>query len=138
VGEDKTLSTKYLQNKISNALFGKNIWMMRVPKALAWLGAWGLCHIPFMQKPFIRPWMIPLADENYDLNISKAKTIFDWEPKYKLEDCLDQFCKDLQKNPVQWYKINGLKMPKSLKKIAKSQLREKKNNDKYDCNRKAS
>ncbi len=136
IGEDKALSTRFLQKEISTALFGKKIWMMRVPKSFAWLGAWFLCHIPFKKKPFIRPWMISLADEHYDLNISKAKKIFNWEPKNKLEDCLKSMCKDLQKNPINWYGKNNLKMPKSLKKIAKSQLREKK--DTCGCKRKAS
>lgn len=116
VGEEKTLSTKFLQDEISETLFGKKIWMMRLPKFVAWLGAWVECHIPFMAKPFIRPWMIKLADEHYELNISKAKKIFDWEPKYKLEDCLRKMCMDVQDDPVNWYKMNGLMMTKGMKK----------------------
>jgi nucleoside-diphosphate-sugar epimerase len=138
VGEDHTLSTKAIQNTISRNLFGKKIWMIRVPKVFAWIGAFFLCHIPFMAKPFIRPWMIFLADEHYELNISKAKKLFNWKPTHCLEDCLPTMCKDLQKNPVSWYIKNGLKMPKHLKKIAKSQMREKKKEESSCCKRKAS
>ncbi len=138
VGEEVTLSTRFLQNEISKALFGKKIWMLRVPKIVARIGAFFLCHIPFVDKPFIRPWMIPLADENYELNISKAKKTFKWEPTHKLEDSLFLMCKDLQKNPISWYRKNNLKIPKALRKLAKSQAREKKSADKCGCNRKVS
>ena len=119
VGEEKTLSTRYLQNKISNELFGKNIWMMRLPRFVAWLGAWAQCHMPFMAKPFIRPWMIRLADEHFELDISLAKKLFDFEVQHDLDSLLGHMCKDLLDDPVAWYKKNSLKIPKHMKKMSK-------------------
>lgn len=109
-GEPTTLSTRFLQNEISNELYGKNIWMMRLPRFVAWMGSWVQCHTPFMAKPFIRPWMIKLADEHFELDISEAKRIFNWEPKHKLESCLKGMISELKHNPSQWYKNNSLKM----------------------------
>ena len=120
VGESETLSTKALQDRISNNLNGKPIWMMRLPVFVAWIGSWVQCHTPFMEKPFIRPWMIPLADEHFELDISKAKKIFGWGPKYNLSNCLDSMCIDLKNDPIAWYKKNGLKMSNHLyKKLSK-------------------
>jgi UDP-glucose 4-epimerase len=127
VGEEKTLSTRFLQNKISNEFFGKNIWMMRLPGFVAWIGSWVQCHIPFMPKPFIRPWMIKLADEHFELDTSLAKKLFDWEPKHDLEHLLTDMCNDLKADPAAWYKKNNLKMPKGMKK---SNNRKKSNKNK--------
>ena len=116
VGEEKTLSTRFLQETISETLWKKKILMVRIPRFVAWMGAWVQCHMPFMAKQFIRPWMIKLADEHYELDISKAKKIFKWAPKRKLEDAIVKICLDLLKNPADWYKINNLKITKSIKK----------------------
>lgn len=109
LGEEKRLSTDQLQRKISKLLTGKEMRTYRIPKILAWIGAWVQCHTPFMPKPFIRPWMIPLADDNYDLDISQAKKLLKYEPKHSLEETLEIMIKDLKKDPKTWYKINGLK-----------------------------
>ncbi|MCH9621398.1 MAG: hypothetical protein S4CHLAM20_08180 [Chlamydiia bacterium] len=132
VGEPETLSTKYLQDEISEALYKKSIWMMRLPRFVAWIGSWFQCHIPFMAKPFIRPWMIKLADEHYELDISKAKKIFNWEPKFKLKDCLENMCKDLLNDPIAWYKKNNLKMHKNLKKKIQKKSVNKSDDSKRD------
>ncbi len=109
LGEEKRLSTDQLQRKISKLLTGKEMKTYRIPKIMAYLGAWAQCHIPFMAKPFIRPWMIGLADDNYDLDISKAKKLLKYEPKHSIEDSLEVMIKDLKKDPKAWYKVNGLK-----------------------------
>ena len=107
LGEEKMLSTDQLQRKISKLLTGKEMRTYRIPKFVAWIGAWFLCHIPFMPKPFIRPWMIRLADDNYDLDITKAKKLLSFKPKHSIEESLEIMIKDLKKDPKAWYKING-------------------------------
>ncbi len=116
VGEEKTLSTKYLQNAISQYFFQKNSRLIWLPKWFAWLGSFLQCHTPFMEKPFIRPWMIKLADEHYELDVSEAKDLFKWDMKHKLEDSLLLMLKDLESDPIGWYKKNNLKMPKRMEK----------------------
>lgn len=109
LGEEKMLSTDQLQRKISKLIRGKEMKTYPIPKIVAYLGAWVQCHIPFMAKPFIRPWMIWLADDNYDLDISKAKKLLKFEPKHSIEDSLEIMIKDLKKDSKAWYKANGLK-----------------------------
>ena len=108
IGEPKTLSYDALQRQISRLLFNKEFTTIRVPKSIAQVGSWIQCHIPFMKKPFIRPWMIDLADDHYELDISRAKRLLGWVPKHSLEETLPKMIQDLKKDPVAWYKMNQL------------------------------
>lgn len=109
IGEAKTLSYNQLQKTISQSLFNKEIKTFSLPKWLAKIGSWIQCHLPFIKKPFIRPWMIRLADDHYELNIDLAKKLLDWTPKKHLEEVLPQMIEELKKDPDAWYKKNGLK-----------------------------
>ena len=102
IAEEDRLSTDALQRKISKLLFGKEMKTYRIPKVLAWIGA-------HFQRSFIKPWMVWLADDNYDIHIAKAKKLLQWEPKHRLEQSLQQMIQALKKDPKGWYKTNGLK-----------------------------
>ncbi len=116
IGESKTLSYAELQNRISQLIHHRNIPTIRVPKFIARIGAWVLCHLPFGPEPFIRPWMIALADDHYELDISKAKRLLGWAPKHSLERTLPIMIADLKRDPAAWYKFNQLTAPKKLQK----------------------
>lgn len=106
VGEPKTLSYDMLQKQISQLLFHKTIKTYRIPKPLAKIGA-ALMSL-LNKKAFIKPWMISLADDHYELNISKAKKLLGWEPKRSLEKTLPIMIEKLKQNPTEWYKKNQL------------------------------
>jgi len=89
-------------------LFGKEFTTFRVPKPIAKLGAFMLCHIPFREKPFIQPWMIDLADDHYELNVTLAKRLLGWTPKHTLETTLPKMIAELKRDPEGWYKMNQL------------------------------
>jgi nucleoside-diphosphate-sugar epimerase len=108
IGEANTLSYDALQRQISKLLFGTEFTTFRVPKPLAKLGAFILCHIPFRAKPFIQPWMIDLADDHYELNIDRAKRLLGWTPKHSLETTLPKMIAELKRDPSGWYKVNQL------------------------------
>lgn len=109
IGEAKTFSYDQLQRTISFLLFNREIRTFRVPKRIAKLGAWVQCLFAFKKKPFIRPWMIDLADDHYELDISKAKKLLGWAPKHSLDQTLPLMIEALKKNPEHWYKINQLR-----------------------------
>lgn len=111
IGEPKTLSYSELQNKIGKLLFNRSVPTIRVPKPIAKLGAWVLCHIPFIPEPFIQPWMIDLADDHYEIDVSKAKELLGWTPKHSLAASLPLMIEDLKRDPEAWYKFNGLSEP---------------------------
>ena len=109
IGEDKTLSFDQLQRKISFLLFGKEMRTIRIPKFVAKIGAWVQDKLPFFPPSFIKPWMIDLADDNYTLDITRAKKLLGWSPKRSLETTLPKMINDLKANPAGWYKENNLK-----------------------------
>jgi len=114
IGEPKTMSYDDLQRTISNLLYGKEFKTWSIPKPLAKLGSWIECHLPFFPTPFIKPWMIALADDHYELNIDKAKQILGWTPKKSLEKTLPIMIDELKKDPIGWYKKNQLQMSNRL------------------------
>jgi nucleoside-diphosphate-sugar epimerase len=105
IGEPKTLSYCELQRLIACLLRGKPIRTYRVPKLIAKIGAWvqGL-----FGKSFIKPWMIDLADDHYEIDISRAKKVLGWTPKHNLEETLPKMIAALKANPKEWYKLNGI------------------------------
>ncbi|NGX53394.1 MAG: UDP-glucose 4-epimerase [Chlamydiae bacterium] len=116
IGEPDVYSYDYTQKKISSLLFGKDFSTHALPKPIAKLGSWVENHTPFMEKPFIQPWMIDLADDHYDLDIRRAKEVLDWEPQYRLDTTLPKMITLLKNDPIAWYRNNGLHMPPHLKK----------------------
>lgn len=109
IGEDKTLSYDALQRTISRLLYKREITTFSLPKWLAKIGAFLQNCLPTKEKPFIQPWMIDLADDHYELDISLARKLLDWSPKNNLETSLPKMIHDLEMDPEGWYKKNGLK-----------------------------
>lgn len=116
IGEGKTLSYDYLQRRISELLYSKEFNTHALPKPVAKFGAWVENHTPFLDGGFIQPWMIDLADDHYELDISKAKEVLGWEPKHSLDKTLPVMITSLKEDPIAWYKKNGLHMSESIKK----------------------
>lgn len=115
VGEPRTLSYGDLQRTISRLIHGKEFITWRVPKFLAKIGIWMIGKIPFGQETFIKPWMIDLADDHYEMNITRAKKYLEWEPKRKLQDTLPNMITELKADPIAWYKSNQIPVPRDLK-----------------------
>jgi len=108
IGEPNTLSYGQLQEEISKAIYNKKWNTYQIPKPLATIGAWIKQNIPFMEKGFIQPWMIPMADDNYELDISKAQKYLDWQPQKNLKDTISKWIDLLKREPLVWYDVNKL------------------------------
>jgi nucleoside-diphosphate-sugar epimerase/uncharacterized membrane protein len=108
IGELETLSYDELQRAISRQLHGEEWKTYRVPKPLAKFGAWLQELLPG-PGPFIKPWMIDLADDHYALNISRARTLLGWEPRQSLIETLPKMITALKADPPGWYKENRLR-----------------------------
>jgi len=115
IGEPKTMSYDQLQRNISRLLYNREFTTLRVPKLIAKVGSWLESKIPF-HETFIQPWMIDLADDHYELDISRAEQLLGWTPKHSIEETLPLMIQDLKQNPAGWYKFNQLDMPSWLRK----------------------
>lgn len=115
IGETDAMSYEEIQQEVSHELDGHDWTTFEVPKTIAKLGAWAESALPLPEKPFIKPWMIDHADDNFELDTSKARTILGWEPAHSLRKTLPKMIEGLKVDPKRWYQINKLNPPDSLK-----------------------
>jgi nucleoside-diphosphate-sugar epimerase len=107
-GEPETVSYGELQKIFGQLIHGERWMTLRIPKWLAKIGAY------LKADPFIKPWMIGIADDHYELDISRAKALLAWEPRHSLRGVLPLMVAHLKENPAEWYKQNKLHPPRGL------------------------
>ena len=115
------MSYEELQEELGKLIHGREWTSIRIPKTVAKAGAWveeKLAHDE-QHKPFIKPWMIDLADDHYAVMIAHAHAKLDWDPRHRLRDTLPAMIEFLKQNPEEFYKENGL--PVSKKAYAASE-----------------
>ncbi len=108
IGEADAMSYQEIQEEISHQLDGHDWTTFEVPKPIAKAGAWVESTLPLPKKPFIKPWMIDHADDNFELDISKARSVLGWEPSHSLRKTLPKMIEGLKLDPRRWYQINKL------------------------------
>src|SRR3546814_14104444 len=52
--------------------------------------------------------MVRMADDHYEIDISRARQLLDWEPRHRLKDALPAMVKALKDDPAGWYKANDI------------------------------
>lgn len=115
VGEDKLMSYNQLQALFGDLIFGSHWKTWAIPKPIAKIGAY-LQNLT--GQSYIKPWMVDLADINYDLDISLAKAKLGWSPRHFVKETAPLMIEALKKDPVAWYKHHQLTMPSWMKKTA--------------------
>lgn len=109
IGEDVTFSYDQIQRMMQRLVYGKEWKTWSVPKKIAKIGAWIQGHLPFAKQGFIMPWMIDLADDHYELDISRATKLLGWRPKHRVDEVIPKWIKELKEDPQMWYDENRLK-----------------------------
>ncbi len=119
VGEPETLGYSELQATLGRLIHGEEDWKtIVVPKPLAKLGAWVMEVLRLWRIPFVKPWMIDRADDHYEVDISRARTVVDWAPRHRLRETLPKVVAALKADPWAWYRENELQMPAWLEAVA--------------------
>lgn len=113
IGESATLSYDDVQRAFATLIHGEEWETRSIPKALAKTGAWLEDLVPG-EEPFIKPWMIDLADEHYALDAGRARQTLGWEPQRTLRETLPRMVSALKADPVGFYKANKLEVPSWL------------------------
>lgn len=108
IGEPETLSYDELQRTFGRLIHNEEWETREIPKAAAKAGAWLEDHVPF-HDAFIKPWMIDLADDHYELDITRARTLLGWELKHSLRETLPKMVAALKADPEKFYCANNLK-----------------------------
>jgi nucleoside-diphosphate-sugar epimerase len=110
LGERETLSYEELQRIIGRLLHDEEWETREIPKAFAKAGAWLQDAMPG-EEPFIKPWMIDLADDHYALDTTRARELLDWESRRSLRVTLPAMIAQLKRDPKAWFKKNKLPVP---------------------------
>jgi nucleoside-diphosphate-sugar epimerase len=114
LGESRTLSYEELQRTFGQLIHGEEWETRQIPKALAKTGAWLQDNLPLMEEPFIKPFMVDLADDHYELDISRARKLLGWAPRHSLKKTLPKMVAALKEDPLGWYRNNKLQPPSEL------------------------
>lgn len=120
IGEPEVMSYEALQDTLGRLIHGEKEWTtLPLPKPVAKAGA--LLQeklepvIPDVidqgEKPFIRPFMIALADDHYALDITRARRLLGWEPRHRIRAVLPKVVQALKADPKGWYEANDIMPP---------------------------
>lgn len=111
LGENETMSFRELQDMIAKNIYDKEWMTQQIPKTLAKLGAWMQERVHFGEKPFIKSWMVDLADHHYQLDTTLAEKYLDWRPQKTLRTTLPKMIHYLKTDPESFYRENKLSKP---------------------------
>ncbi len=129
IGEEKAVGYDALQDEIGFLIHGAEEWAtVRLPKAAAAAGVWAQDKLePVVpdaldqgERPFVKPFMVQMADDHYALDISRARTLLGWEPRHRLKDSLPAMIAALKEDPKGWYERNGLNPPPFVAEAAEA------------------
>jgi nucleoside-diphosphate-sugar epimerase/osmotically-inducible protein OsmY len=113
LSEPETMSYDELQRGLGRLIHGtagEGWGTLEVPKPLPRAGTWLQDLLPG-EEPFIKPWMIDIADDHYAVDITRARTMLGWEPRRSLRETLPRIVAALKADPQQWYRANKLQPP---------------------------
>jgi len=114
IAEPELLSHEQLQEQIGTLVHDREWPSIRIPKTMAKAGAWVEENL-LPGEVFIKPWMVDLADDNYPVEIKKAREKLQWEPEHSLNNCLERMVKELKQDPRSWYERHDLPLPRHVK-----------------------
>ena len=111
LGEPEVMSYGELQSEIGRLLRGGEWETWEIPEPLAKAGAWVETNV-LGEEPFIRPWMVDIANDNYAIDIARARELLGWKPQHSLRTSLPKMIAALEADPVAWYRANKLNFAK--------------------------
>ena len=123
IGEPEAMGYDALQDELGYLIHGVEDWpTLRIPKAAAAIGAWAQDKLePVVpdaidqgEPPFIKPFMVRMADDHYELDITRARQLLGWEPRHRLKHRLPDMIRALKQDPAAWYEANGLTPPPEI------------------------
>ncbi|PEQ13642.1 DNA polymerase III subunit epsilon [Novosphingobium sp. PC22D] len=127
VGEPFAPGYDALQDEIGELVHGKDAWeTIKVPKPFAKAGALAQEKLePVIpdaidqgEPPFIRPFMIDMADDHYALDIKRTEDWLGWRPRHRLQDELPAMIANLKADPAAWYERNKITPPDWMREAA--------------------
>ncbi len=119
-----------LQDEIGQLLHGEPWPTTEIPKSVAKTGAWLQDKaedvvpdaIDQGEAPFIKPFMIDLADDHFELDITRAKQALGWQPQRTLKATLPKMIDALKADRGAWYARHKLTSPAGVTPEQRAEL----------------
>ncbi len=111
LAEQDAPSFDRLQHELGCLIHGEAWTTHEVPRTLAQTGVWIETQV-LREEPFIRPWMIEISDDHYEVDTSRASNLLEWAPRHRLIEALPTIVAELKRDPVGWYQANKLNSAK--------------------------
>ena len=120
IGESDAIGYDALQDRLGRLMHGEKDWpTTRVPKPFAAAGVWMQGALePFVpdvidggEVPFVRPFMVHMADDHYALDTQAAERALGWKPAHRLRDELPEMVRELRTDPIAWYERHTIPKP---------------------------
>ena len=120
IGEDHAMGFDAMQDELGRLIHGEEDWpTLVVPKSMAAVGAWAQDKlepvIPDLidkgEQPFIRPFMVRMADDNYALDTLRARKLLGWEASHRIKNELPAMVEAMKAEPAAWYARHGIALP---------------------------
>jgi nucleoside-diphosphate-sugar epimerase len=146
IGEPKAVGYDALQDEIGYLIHGSEDWpTLRLPQPAAAAGAWAEARLePLIpdaldkgEKPFVKPFMMRLAGDHYDLDITRARTLLGWEPRHHIKRELPAMVRALKEDPLGWYKRQGIAPPSIVTEAAEAGQHPDELRRRHDAQRRA-
>jgi len=117
IGEDESLSYDEQQRAFGRLIHGVDWKTRAIPAQMAKIGIRLLKFLPLGRTQSIAPWMIDVAQDNIELDTTRARKILGWEPRHSLLETLPKMVSGLRADPFTWYRENELRPPLWLREL---------------------
>ncbi|ETR77244.1 vitamin K epoxide reductase [Afipia sp. P52-10] len=107
VGEEETPTYAEMQQRIGQFVHGQDWRTFALPKEVTKLGAWMQEQV-LDQDTDVKAWMVENADDHYEIDVTRAKALLDWQPRHSLTATLPEMIRRLKADPTDWYETNKL------------------------------
>ena len=111
LGENEVMGFGEIQQELGQLIHNETWETVKLPKSVAKTGAWIENEI-LQENPFIKPWMIDVSDDHYELDTTRAQQLLGWNPHHSLRETLPKMIAALKQDPVSFYQTNKLNAAK--------------------------
>lgn len=107
LAESEAIGVGDMQRTLGRLIHDEDWETHEVSKALAKGGAWVQNDV-LDENTFVRGWMVDIADDHYEVDTARARTLLDWQPMHALRTTLPGIVAALKTDPALWYRANKL------------------------------
>jgi nucleoside-diphosphate-sugar epimerase/uncharacterized membrane protein len=107
LAETETPSFGALQHAIGCLVYGEQWKTVKIPPVVARVGA-ALEDRVLHEDAFVKPWMVDISSDHYEVDVSRASRWLDWTPRHALLGRLPRIIEGLKADPPGWYRSNKL------------------------------